>query len=305
MMNFKDEIYNAAKSNALIFMNKAIEELVCHNDHTDAPLDPEIATISSALLQVAFELSLVAFLVKKEGIAVILTKKDKAAPESVLREKFLSNELKTRGFDDLLTEFGTEIFSEIDLEHIKTFQNIRNKLMHLAYLFAEGDRYDLKYELTYFACCPVLQLISEDGDYLTPFELINQHINHEAFKKLIRFPPYIHEMERQARLSSEVMTCIHCSNHTLAKDDLLCYVCNWEYEIEAFADCPSCTGRLTLIFDHLNIHLNGSTMRALCLQCGADDYVYQCPRCEEAYSIENLPEEDRCRKGHCKFYDEE
>lgn len=304
-MDLKDEMYNAAKTNALVFLNKAIDELVSHDDSDDTPLGTNTATISSALLQVAFELSLVAYAIKKKGIAVILTKKDNTAPESTIRDKFQHNELKTKGFSELFDELGATIFDDVDLEHIKTFQNIRNKLMHLAYIFHEADRYDLKYELTYFACNPVLQLISENGDYLTTSELICQHINQDSFEKLVQFPPYVAEMERQVMLVSTPLTCIHCGNHTLAKEELICYVCNYEYESEAFANCPSCSGNRTLIFDHLNIHLNGSMMNARCLQCGTDDVVYQCLKCDEAYSMENLLEKERCRKGHCKFHDED
>ena len=193
-MSLQNELHGSVKINALVFLNKAIGELASHDDSLDAPLDQSVATISSALLQVAFELSLVAYAVRKEGVGSILKPKDRNCSESEIRDRFLRNELKTLGFEYLLSQFSKSLFTEDELEHIKTFQNTRNKLMHLAHPFAESDRYDLKYELIYFTCKLLLPLISESEQYLTPAQVINGYIDKEAFAKLISFPPFVSAM---------------------------------------------------------------------------------------------------------------
>lgn len=303
-MTFQQEVHSATLENSLVFLNKAIEELAGHDDGLDAPLEQSVATLATAMAQTAFELALVAYAIREYGISKILKAKDRLRSPDEIRELFSRNELKTVGFDDLLADVGPSLFTEDEREQIQTFQRFRNKLLHLAHPFSEGDRYDLKYELIHFTCSMLVRLIAKSDDDLTAAQVIAEHIKTESFKKLVRFPPFIYEIQRQAGMESEVITCIHCEHRTLAKEELICYLCSWEYEAEGFTNCSRCSGNGTLIYDHLNIHLNENVMPALCLKCGESDSVYQCPRCENSCSIEEIFIENTCRKGYCKFFSE-
>jgi len=304
-MSVASDIYKTTLSNSLVFLNKAIAEIASHQDRDDAPLSIETATITVALLQISFELSLVAYSIREKGIASILLNKDKGLTYDEVHSRFVNNELKTRSFSELIDELKKErnFFDEDDLYHIETFQNIRNKLFHVGFNFYDGDLYDLKYDVIYFLSHPLLRFISSSSEYETPAQIIQNHIEPNLYKKLIAFPPYIYQMERLASQCSDTLKCLHCGNRSLSKDEGICYVCSEEYECDEFIHCGRCGAKRSVIYDHLNIKFNNNMARGLCLACGDDDVVFRCPKCDVAYGMETTFDSDICKPDKCAFFD--
>ncbi len=288
-MDVESEVYEAVKNNALIFLNRGLKELASHNDFEDAPLDIELVTISVSLLQISFELALNAYSIEKLGLRTILWKKDSELSNAEIYELFQSNELETKSFNKLLDELQlrTNIFNEDALHHIKLFQKIRNKLVHLRCNLYEDDRYDLKYELIYFISHVLVWLISTTDELFTSSQILEQYIDYESYKKLISFQPYIDEMEKVARQESKnVYKCFYCEQNTFAAKMELCYTCNYDFSDQLFADCGMCDEKGSVIYDHLNIDINNNEARGLCLNCDEDDIYYKCSECEILYGLE-------------------
>lgn len=303
-MSVASDIHTTALSNSLVFLNKAIAEIASHQDSDDAPLSIEIATITVALLQISFELSLVAYAIREKGIASILLNKDKGLSDDEIRNRFVKNELKTRSFTDIISELQNErnLFDEGEWFHIDTFQNIRNKLVHVGFNFYDGDLYDLKFDVIYFLSHPLLRLITLSSDFETPAQVIQNHIEPKLYKKLIAFPPYVYQMERLASQHSCTLKCLFCGNHSLSQDEGICYVCSEEYECDEFVHCGRCGARGSVIYDYLNIKLNNNMAKGLCLACGEDDVVFRCPKCDAAYGMESSFDSDKCSPEECAFF---
>ncbi|WP_141113139.1 hypothetical protein [Chromobacterium haemolyticum] len=303
-MSATSEIHKITLSNSIVFLNKAIAEIASHQDSDDTPFSIEIATISVALLQISFELSLISYAIIKKGITSILLNKDKNLPDDEIRNLFINNELKTRTFSQIISEIQSEnkLFNEDELYHIDTFQNIRNKLVHVGFNFYEGDLYDLKYDVIYFLSHPLIKLISLNSGFSTPAQLIQHHIKPQLYKKLIAFPPYVSHMKRLASQWSPAFKCLSCGNNSLSQDEGVCYICSAEYECDEFIHCGRCGENRSVIYDYLNIELNANMARGLCLACGEDDVVFRCPKCKVAYGIESSLDTDKCTPDKCAFF---
>lgn len=299
-MTIDQIVLEAVRENAYVFLNKAIVELCSHNDALDAPLEMDNATISVSLIQIAFDLALNAYAIKNDGIRSILKDKTANLTDVQIQKLFESNELPTKRFDDLKMDMQNKhsLFEEDVLDVIASFQKIRNKLVHLHYNLAEGDRYDLKSEIIYYIVHVTVPLLQQGSVYDTESQMIELCIDKKAFNRLISFPPYVYEMQKLAKeASSKVWNCIICGNRTFAVEVEVCYVCNHPYHDQEFAHCNRCDTRHSIVFDHLNIECNGNEMKGLCLNCDNDDIIYKCPKCEMTYAIETCDE--RCDKKHC------
>ncbi len=297
------DVIERIRSNSWLFLQRAIKELISHDDSNDDGLSEERAVIATSLIQMSFELSLVAHFIASDGIKGVITDKDKHLPEAALIEKLKDNELATKPFNALKAEaIRDKIFRGDDDENlINEFQKIRNKLVHINYTFSKNELYDLKNDLTYFIVHVVMPTLSEERH--NPSEIISIKIGSKSFKKLIRFPPYAKEMNRIAKQNSNnVYRCIHCGNNSLATDhsEEYCYSCCAELSHAGFIDCPYCKSERSMIYDALNISLQGDhTIKGLCLNCSSDDLVFLCEKCGVEIALEADGDEDKCHPGFC------
>jgi uncharacterized protein YehS (DUF1456 family) len=304
-MSLESDVYEAVKLNSLVFLNKGIKELSSHNDSDDTPLDIDLTTISISLLQISFELALNAYSIKKTGIRSILRNKESDMSDNEISTLFQSNELPTKNFNILLDEMQLRynLFDTEALHHIRLFQKIRNKLVHLHCNLDEGDRYDLKYELIYFIVHILIWLINTTDIFLSTSQILENQLDDIAYKKLILFQPYVDEMEKLARRdSNNVYRCFFCRENTFATEMELCYTCNYDFADQVFTDCGRCKATDSVIYDHLNIEINDNEARGLCLNCDDDDIYYRCPECENLYGLEASIGVDICTPVKCQQY---
>jgi hypothetical protein len=304
-ISIDEKISTAVRKNSFIFLNKAIHELCSHDDKNDTEINTEAATLSITLIQISAELVLTSYAVKKYGVRIILKGGDRKKNDSEIESLFESNELSTRTFNELKNDLQVreELFSEEKLYLVESFQRNRNKLVHLHCILGKNDRYDLKYEMIQYIVNIIIPLLSDKAKAWPSSEDIEAHLDKSSYRRLLSFGPYLEKMRELARFDSEViLTCLHCSHKTLARDTGKCFACNYEYNDQEFADCGYCNTKSSVIFDHLNIEFNDNTARGLCLNCNEDDVIYKCPKCEKAYPIEASRGDNICEDGFCLFF---
>lgn len=293
------------RDNSWLFLRKAIKELISHDDSKDEILHKDKAIVAITFIQMSFELSLVAYFVKADGIKSIVKGSDVSLSEQELLTKYENNELVTKSFNSLkkVVLEQRSLFTEGDEYFIDEFQKIRNKLVHLNYEFDEGELYDLKYDLTYFIVNVIIPTLTDE--YEKPSQAIAINIESNDFLKLIKFPPYAYEMYKVAKENSDnVYRCIHCNNDSLAVDfgEEHCYSCSEDLSQAGFIDCPYCESKRSMIYDSLSISCqNDRTVRALCLKCQEDELVYVCNECESEVALEANIGLGKCSPDFCKF----
>ena len=92
-------IVKKVRDNSWLFLRRAIKELISHDDSNDEGLTEEKAIMATTLIQMSFELSLVAYFIKADGIHGIVKGVDTTLTAESLLSKFENNELMTKPFN--------------------------------------------------------------------------------------------------------------------------------------------------------------------------------------------------------------
>ena len=298
-------IVKKVRDNSWLFLRRAIKEIISHDDSKDEGLTEEKATMATTLIQMSFELSLVAYFIEADGIHGIVKKVDTTLTEVSLLSKFENNEFMTKPFNMLKKDaLERNFFLNSDDEYlINEFQKLRNKMVHLNYKFDESELYDLKYDLTYFIVKVVIPTLTKEE--VKPSQAIAENIDSKDFLKLVKFPPYAHEMHKVAKENAEhVYCCVHCGNDSLSVDygAEYCYSCCEDLSHAGFINCPYCKSKRSMVYDALNIDCQKDrTLRGLCLKCGEDDLVYVCKKCGAEVALEANIGEGKCCPGFCQW----
>lgn len=303
MSDVEEKIYGAIYSNSILFLRRAIIEMV-KGVNAEEHLNMERAIVSTLFSQMTIELAMKAFLIRKTGIRTILTQKFTGKTDEEILEKFEKNQLHTNKYEELkndLIKKNLLWFDEEHIRHLDQFQQFRNKLVHLNLFLTEADLIDLKEELIFVIVhilIPFLAEISFDSE--TPTDFYQRHLNGDDFKKLISYPPYVQEMEKLAiECHGRAYYCPECSKKAYVPDIDICYCCNLNYSGSVeYALCNNCKEE-TVIFDYLNIEFNDNIGRGLCIACDNRPNVYKCPICEMAATFYTINELTDCIPGKC------
>lgn len=271
-------IARSVRENSVVFLRRAVTELVTHNDQGDAPLSQELATVVTVFTQTALELALASYLISTTGIRSILESANKMDDQEIMR-RWSTNGLQTKRFEDNKKAFSKSspgLYSVFE-GTIDDFQKIRNKVVHFYFNFGEGDLYDLKYDVTYLLVHVVSQLLLKGNIDLSMH--MEDLFPGENFGKLIKFPPYVHNVANiAADFSSLVLTCPSCEQVTFSNIELKCFACTYEDEFADLVMCNTCS-KWAVIYDHLNIAHNES-VPAKCLHCGHRSRARRCKNCK-------------------------
>lgn len=302
------DLVKKVRNNSWLFLRRAIKELISHDDSNDDGLSEERAIMATTLMQMSFELSLVAYFIELDGIRGIVKGENTSLTEDELFLKFEQNELYTKTFNSLKKiALEKNIFLNSDDEFfINDFQQIRNKLVHLNYAFDESELYDLKYDLIHFVINVIIPTLSNEEVKFS--EVISMNLDKKDFLKLINFPPYAYAMHKVAQENAKnVYRCVHCGNDSLAIEvgEEHCYSCGEDLSHAGFIDCPYCKSERSMIYDALNIgNQKDRTMRGLCLKCENDDLVYLCEKCDSEVALEGNAGANKCHPGFCQWGEE-
>ena len=238
-------------------------------------------------LQMGLELLLKFRLVRDRGLNKILAS-NRTARSDIAEIK--SGAINTLGFGKCLeTIMKIEDFSPYELGLLKQFQTLRNAVVHFG---ADVDPKDILVAASHLVLKPLQcivygthpesQFVPRGVPIAGPRE---SYIDQQILCRLIRFPPYVEEAERDAQASDGfgVELCWACSNRTLVvqvTDDLYCFCCG-ETSSEGsvgWADCFKCGKPRGVVFDALNEQDNVHT--AKCLDCGCREGILVCPACD-------------------------
>lgn len=115
--------------NSGMFLRRAAEEIVEHDDVSDEPFDIDRATLVIVLIQTAVELATTAIVIKHDGLAGAMVK-NLPQSEAEAETRWQTGDLRTRQFEDVKSRakdlFGNEAFWLL----VGEFQIMRNKLVH-------------------------------------------------------------------------------------------------------------------------------------------------------------------------------
>jgi hypothetical protein len=276
------EIYKAIFNNSILFLKRGIDEII----NSAQELTKEQFVVSCLFIHTSLELGLKAFLVKEKGIKTILKNGHQNQTVDSIFNSFENNDLRTKTYNDLkklILENEITLFGEIHFEHLTRFQKFRNNLVHLNLSFSSTDLQNLKYESIFAIVHLIIPLLSEiDFENETPSEFYAEYLDDHQYKKLISFPHYIEEMEKVAKkFTGYAYECPECYTKTFSPGNGICYCCNLNFiDAAEYVNCKICNAENAVIFDSLNIELNGDMINGLCLNCGDKPNVFKCPHCE-------------------------
>lgn len=275
-------IYDRIFDNAVMFLRRAIKELIVHQkDH----LEHEQAVVACIFMQMAIELGLKSYLIRTKSVFDILEDKYKNKSISYIANAFQNGTLKTKNFDELKNKVIVEdkLFNTTQKYYLSQFQRYRNQAVHFDLKLHNSDLYDLKYDLIYVLVHIIIAILTEmNMDFESPSEFFNNHLDKADYMTLISYRPYVEEMEKVARQHARlVYKCIECGERTYSVDNEMCYCCNLQFEgFGEYVSCISCEKPRSMIFDHLNIASNDNIMDGLCLNCDERCQVFKCPTCD-------------------------
>lgn len=305
---FEKEAYKQLYNNSVLFLKDGIERLVNKDNGEDDYIERNLLTLTCISFQISLELAIKSLIIERSGIRQVVTKKQQNLTDSEIEKLFKDNELKTLDFDVQKNFVKSKNFigdlTKDDFKTIDEFQTYRNRIVHFSYKFYEGDLFDLKYDLIYYMIRIIFKVLqSKRHQDERPSEFLEYTLGDELHKKLIHYTPYVYAMQRLATENSRrVFDCIVCNNRTYSQDEDYCYCCNFLGEDYNMIDCDYCKEKRCVIYDNLNIHLNQNEMKGLCLNCGEDGIIYQCPKCELAYNLEtNIGNVKLCNNDMCIY----
>jgi len=285
-----ERISSAMLHNAGLFLRKAAEEIVGHDDSTDAAFDIDRATLVTVLSQLAVELASTAVVLRHEGLGSVMRLKGLPPSESEAEARWEAGTIKTLTFEELKPNAAQYLGDESFWSIVDLLQRNRNKLVHFHVPLIEGDRFDLKYDATHVLIQIITALRQTDAyDFAHGSEAF---LGQKLFKRLLSFEPYRERIAARCReIENLPLKCPICFIRAYSRDGEVCLGCGWGGELQLLK-CPSCRER-SVIYDHLNLSLN-PWLKAVCGNCEWDGRAHHCANCDldfltEGHSLAECP----------------
>lgn len=283
--SFEKEVARSIRANSILFLRRAANEIVRHDDGKDAAFDHETGTVVTVMTQMALELGMLAFLVEhgKNGIRSVIEDGAGLTDERI-REKWLNNSLRTKKFEtnkQLLVQEWGGIWRSFD-GIVDLFQKSRNKIVHLHFHFTEEDLYDLKFQSTFVLMQAVAYFIF--GSRYDHADNIARLLSEDTLKKLVAFRPYQEYVEALADdYASPALCCPICRQRAFSAGlELKCFSCGYQHIDMTLLECSKCREG-SVIYDSLNLNDDNQWLPSACLNCGHKSEVSSCKWCTEAF----------------------
>jgi len=286
-------IYNRIVSNSKLFLKKAISEILIDGHRS---LSHEHAVLSCLYVQMATELAVKAYVIEKEDIRKILMPKFQKKTDAELEVIFQRNGLHTIKFDllkqHIIKKYPSD-FDNTDRAHFDKFQTFRNKLVHLNLYLDSQELENLKLEMIYVIAQVIVRLISQlDFAYDSPTTFYRETLEGTLYDDLLNFEPYQKELTKVAKTyTGFAYECVECYQRTFSPVNNRCYFCEADLTLATeYLDCFSCSAKKAVVYDPLNIALNGNRINGLCMSCGDRPMVYKCPECNQVKAYYDIKE---------------
>ncbi|WP_321310613.1 hypothetical protein [Marinifilum fragile] len=302
MIEFDKVLKESLWNNSIIFLKDAIERIVSTNIDREIGTERGLILLTCSSIQVSMELALKSFIIDNYGVRSILVSSQYRMQDDEIIRLYNSNKIRTKTFEELkkfLKQNNNNILTEDDYDIISDFQKFRNIIVHFIPNLSDGDYFDLEYDVIQYAIHVLIKILKNGDDLIKSSEFLEHHLGWELREKLIKYEPYLHAMSSLVRQNSDkVFDCINCGHRTFSMEEQICYSCNFENHFYYLIDCCFCKEKKSVIYDNLNIKGNNHIMKGVCLNCGEDGMIYQCPDCERAHNIE-VNCENQCLPGKC------
>ena len=306
MTDFEKRIYDTISNNAFLFLSETLNRLLDRDPEGRGKMDNDLITLTCAELQISLELAIRATLVHTFGITSILKNDQAGLPDDEIESLYFNNALKVTEFDKQKNYLKSKNVSRLTKEEFKEidrFQVYRNKIVHFSCEFTEDQLIELRDEVLYYIVHVVLVLLSDTITGETPAEFLQSKLGLDFYKRIMDYQPYVKAMEQYAaKNATPVLTCVSCSHKSYSPTLDYCFCCGFE-TLTGYrrVDCGHCGAKDSVIYDNLNIHIEGNhhMMRGLCLNCAEYTDVFECPVCGNAHDIKKNKERDYCDLYHC------
>jgi hypothetical protein len=173
--------------NSGVFLRRAAEEIVEHDDVSDEPFDVDRATLVIVLIQTAVELATTAIVIKHDGLAGAMAK-HLPQSEAEAETRWQTGDLQTSQFRDVKAR-ATDMFGDEDFwSLVNEFQILRNKLVHFHRPLDSCSLFDLKYEAMH-VLIQMISTLAETDEYDLPDGSLS-FLGQELFDRFLSFEPY-------------------------------------------------------------------------------------------------------------------
>jgi hypothetical protein len=277
-----DPIFEQIFSNSMLFLKKAIAELI---DSGERDLLNDQAVLVTLYTQLSAELAMKAYLISEGEIKTVLRANLSNKSDAELQALFGENNLLTRSFQELkehLRDNHQLVFDSKDIAHLDTFQLYRNKIVHFNLYLEEPELRDLKFQAIYIIVHVVAKFLSQiDLLFDTPSDFYRECLPDTLFKDLIKYRPYKNEMCKIAKAYTGFnYECPECFTRAYSPSNDLCYCCGLDFTDQAeYVNCNVCNAKNAVIFDGMNIEYNENQMFGRCMNCDNKCDVFKCPNC--------------------------
>ena len=304
MIDFEKTLYHTVVHNSLLFLEDGIKKLLSAGKESIT----DTIVLSCTSIQISLELAMRAYILKVKGLEFILDPKQKRENSNEEIEKlYVDNRLKVTGFDAMknqLREKGASAFTKEDFQIIDEFQTYRNKLVHFCCQLEIDEIWNLREKLMYYVVRVILCLLYDNYKEKKPAEYFEDLLGWDFYRTLINDGGYIRAIEQLAQeQSKDVGLCPICGRIAYSLEEEFCYFCNIHRDEDEWgrAECIACGGKNTVVYDKLNIHLEGNyhSMPGLCQHCEAHPQIFECPICGQTHWQFSGKEDWMCYDGHC------
>lgn len=304
MNPFEHRLYNIVVHNSLLFLEDGVKRMVENNEHSLK----DTLVLSCSNIQIALELAMRAYILRVKGLDSIIDRKQQGKYTDEEKEKlYLDNKLKVIEFDGLKNQLkGKEfnVFKKEDFAIIDEFQTLRNKMVHFCCSLKQQELNDLREKLMYYVVRVVLWLLYDKYEDKKPAEYFEELLGWNFYRTLINDRGYIRAIEKLAKENAkDVGLCPICCRYAYSIDEEFCYFCNVQPQEDEWGrtDCLACGSKNSVIYDRLNIHLNGNhhSMPGMCQHCESHPDIFECPICGQAHWNYCDKYDWMCYDGHC------
>lgn len=304
MTDLERTLHHTVEHNSLLFLEEGVKRLIGEGKHYET----DAMVLACTNIQIALELAMRAYILRKKGLEFIVDKKQKVNnTEEELERLYAENRLKVIEFDAMKNQLkgkDESVFKKEDFQIIDDFQTYRNKLVHFCCTLEEEEMWKMRERLMYYVVRVVLCLLYDNYEDKRPAEYFEELLGWDFYRTLINDRGYIRAIEQLAKeQSKEVGLCPICCRYAYSINDEFCYFCNVQPEVDEWgrADCIACGKKKTVIYDKLNIHLGGNhhSMPGLCQHCESHPEIFECPKCGQTHWLFSGKEDWMCYDGHC------
>lgn len=255
----------------------------------------------------AIELAIKMRITVDYGIKCILENVDNNISDDEVLEKYKNNLLMVKEFEALKNFLKSKkeynLFFSEEYSYMERFLKYRNKLVHFDYNFSDTEYLQLKDDIIHIIVNILHVLMSSlvsDDEYR---KFMVDEIDKREYEKLLNNPKYQKALlEMINHEYGDAYFCPICGRDLLVPTKK-CLGCLENFDnpnIYGFVECNYC-GKEAVLYDNCNIDYN-EEIRALCLSCKNDTFVYKCKVCGNVSNIESM-NKNICTRGNCIFDD--